>query len=155
MNERVVEILIYLMSAIRKNHNVTQKLDLLSENLIQKGYSESEISNAFTWLLDKLNYESEEIVQNQGPALKHSFRHLHEIERSVISTEAYGYIIQLTELGIIDELDVEQILERAMIMGTPQVIVEDIKSIVAAMLFTSDSMLEGGYFVFEESPIIQ
>ncbi len=156
MNERVVEILIHIMKAIRQDSDVTNKLDLLSRNLIQKGYSESEISSAFTWLLDRLNYDSEELIEKQEPALQHSFRHLHEIERAIISTKAYGYIIELTELGIIDAVDVEQILERSMMLGAAKVTVEDVKSIVASMLFTSESMLEGGgYFMFEESPVIQ
>ena len=154
MNERVVEILIYLMNEIRRNNNVTQKLDLLSKNLIQKGYSETEISSAFTWLLDRLNYESEEIVHKQQPTLKHSIRHLHEIERSIISVEAHGYLIQLRELGIIDELDVEQILERAMMAGAPKITVDDIKAIVAAMLFASDRLNDGGFFLFEGKSIV-
>lgn len=154
MNERVVEILIYIMSAIRKNHNVTHKLDLLSDNLIQQGYSESEISSAFTWLLDRLNHESEELIERQSPTLKSSFRHLHEVERAVISTESYGYIIQLVELGIVDNMDVEQVLERALMLGTSEVEVNDIKSIVAAMLLGSEALLDGGYFLFEESAIV-
>jgi len=154
MNERVVEILIYIMSAIRKNHKVTQKLDLLSQNLIQQGYSESEISSAFTWLLDRLNYESEELIQRQSPTLKNSFRHLHEVERAVITTAAYGYIIQLAELGIIDNMDVEQILERALMLGLAEVGVEDIKAIVAAILFTGDALLDGSCFFFQESSTV-
>ncbi len=154
MNERVVEILIYIMSAIRKNNNVTHKLDLLSDNLIQQGYSESEISSAFTWLLDRLNHESEELMERQSPTLKSSFRHLHEVERAVVSTEAYGYVIQLVELGIVDNMDVEQILERALMLGISDVEIDDIKSIVAAMLFSSEALFDGGYFVFEESATV-
>lgn len=154
MNERVVEILIYIMSAIRKNTRLSQKLDLLSRSLIQKGYSESEISSAFTWLLDRLNYDSEELIQKQGPALKHSLRHLHEYERSIISTEAYGYIIQLRELNIINEMDVEQILERSMMIGASHVGIEEVKSIVASMLFASEHVADSGYFIFDENPIV-
>lgn len=155
MNERVVEILIYIMSEIRKNRNVSKKLDLLSKNLIQKGYSESEISSALSWLLDRLNHDSEEIIEKQGPAFKNSFRYLHEIERSIISTEAHGYIIQLRELGIIDEIDFEQILERALMLGTAKVDIDEIKSILAAMLFASVGIMEGSYFLFEDNPVIQ
>lgn len=154
MNERVVEILIYIMSEIRKNHSVSQKLDLLSKNLIQKGYSESEISSAFTWLLDRLNHETEELVERRSPALSSSIRHLHEIERAVISVPAQGYLIQLRELGIVDELDVEQVLERAMMLGNSQVTVEDIKGIVGAMLFSAEPGLDGSHFFFDESPIV-
>ena len=41
MNERVVEILIYIMSEIRSNRKASSKLYILSKNLIQQGYTES------------------------------------------------------------------------------------------------------------------
>jgi len=154
MNERVVEILIYIMSEIRSNRKVSGKLDILSKNLIQQGYTEGEISSAFTWLLARLKNDSEEIVEQQSPSLKSSFRHLHEIERSIISVEAYGYIIQLKELGIIDELDTEQILERAMMLGTSEITTGDIKSIVASLLLNHDAFIDGSYFLFEENSTI-
>ena len=154
MNERVVEILVYIMSEIRKNQSVSNKLDLLSQNLIEQGYSESEISSAFTWLLDHLNHDTEELFERQQPTLRTSVRHLHEIERSIIAVPAQGYIIQLRELGLIDELDVEQILERAMMSGHGQVTVDDIKSIVAAMFLASEPGIEGSFFIFDENPIV-
>jgi len=155
MNERVVEILIYIMSEIRKNQSASGKLDLLSQDLIQQGYSESEISSAFTWLLDRLNHETEELVERQDPSLPSSVRHLHEIERAVVSVPAQGYIIQLRELGLIDELDVEQILERAMMLGHSPVTSDEIKSIVATMLFSADPGMGGSFFIFDETPIVQ
>lgn len=147
MNERVVEILIYIMSEIRRNSSVSQKLDMLSQSLIQKGYTETEISSAFTWLLDRLDHESEEVVQKNKPALKNSFRHLHDIERSIISTEAYGYLIQLKELGIIDEMDFEQIVERSLMLGVSRVEINEMRSVVASVLGSSDSFWDGAFFV--------
>ncbi len=154
MNERVVEILIFIMSEIRSNRKVSGKLDILSKSLIQQGYTESEISSDFTWLLDRLKTDSEEVVEQKNPSLKSSFRHLHEIERSIIAVEAYGYIIQLKELGIIDESDVEQILERAMMMGASEITMGDIKSIVASMLLNYNALTDGSCFLFEENPTI-
>ncbi len=155
MNERVVEILILIMSEIKRNRKNGKNLEVLSKDLIQRGYTENEISSAFSWLLNRLNSESEELVENQRPTSNRSFRLLHEIERSIISTEAYGYIIQLKELGIIDEMDVEQTLERAMMLGTSQVGVSDIKSIVASILFNPENFNDGVYFLFDENPVIQ
>ena len=68
--------------------------------------------------------------------------------------EAYGYIIQLKELGIIDETDTEQILERAMMMGSSEITTADIKSIVASMLLNYDAFIDGSYFLFEENSTI-
>jgi uncharacterized protein Smg (DUF494 family) len=154
MNERVVEILILIMSEIKQSRDGAKNLEVLSKDLIQRGYTENEISSAFSWLLNRLNSESEELIQNQGPTSDRSFRLLHEIERSIIATEAFGYIIQLKELGIIDEVEVEQVLERAMMLGTSQVNVADIKSIVASILFNPENFKDSIYFLFEENPVI-
>ena len=154
MNERLVEILIYIMSEMRRDRGASRNLDLLSKNLLDEGYSESEISSAFTWLLDKLDNEPEEILEKREAALNGSFRHLHEIERSIISVEAYGYLIQIKELDLINEIDVEQIIERALMLGLPRVGLQDIKSIVAAQLFTSENGFDGGFFLFDDNPMI-
>jgi uncharacterized protein Smg (DUF494 family) len=154
MTERVVEILIYIMMEIRKNHDVSRKLDLLSRNLIKKGYTESEISSAFTWLLDKIDHDAEEMLPPQNASLKHSFRHLHEIERTIIEPEAYGYIIQLRELGIIDEFDVEQILERILMLGPSRVDVSDVKSLISSLLSNSEDVFNGVFLVNDGNQII-
>jgi uncharacterized protein Smg (DUF494 family) len=152
MNERVVEILVLIMSEIRRSNFGSAKLELLSKDLRKKGYTESEISSAFSWLLNRIRSDSEELVQNQGPTLENSFRVLHEIEKSVISPEAYGYILQLKELNIISETDIELILERALMMGTSRVDPADIKLIVASMLWSADNFGSGGYFLFDDQP---
>ena len=154
MTERVVEILIYIMTEIRRNHDVSKKLDMLSQNLIKKGYTESEISSAFTWLLDKIEHEAEEMLPAESSSLKHSFRHLHEIERSVIAPEAHGYIIQLRELGIIDEFDLEQILERILMLGPSQVGVTDVKHLISSLLSNSDDFVNGVLLVNDGNQII-
>ncbi|MCG8608809.1 DUF494 family protein [bacterium] len=153
MSERVVEILIYIMQEIRKDTTDSKHLRVISKDLLKKGYTESEISSAFSWLLTRVRSESEEIVPNQGPSLKRSFRMLHEIEHSVVSTEAYGYIIQLKELGIISDTDVENILEKAVMLSSSRVKVEDIKSIVASLLFSNETFGPGHLFLDEDSEI--
>ncbi len=155
MNERVVEILIYIMNEIRKNQSGLKKLDLLSKDLLKQGYTEGEISSAFSWLLNKLRNESDELVAEAEAASKHAFRVLHEVELSVITTAAYGYLIQLRELGIVDELDMEQCLERAMMLGTSKVDIDDMKAIAASILHQHDGLGDGAYLFFDEQPIIQ
>jgi len=151
MTERVVEILIYIMSELRRDRKYSQKLDALSKDLIQRGYTQSEISSALTWIMNRLSIDTEEVSDSERPS-QSSHRHLHEIERAVLSTEAYGYVIQLKELGIIDELDVEELLERALMLGTSEVGVDDIKSIVATLLLRDEGLQ--GYLLLEESTTI-
>ncbi|HDL78601.1 MAG TPA: DUF494 family protein, partial [Bacteroidetes bacterium] len=80
----------------------------------------------------------EEIFDEPQFELRHGFRVLHEAEKVVIHPEAHGYLIQLKELGIITQSDMEQIIERAMMLGVSSVTDDDIKSIVVSLLFNSD-----------------
>jgi len=140
MNERVVEILVYLMSQIRENNGGTEGIDGMSKELLSQGYTENEINAAFSWLFEKIQMDQKEILGESSNELHNSFRVLHEAEKLVIRPQAQGYLIQLKELGIITESDMEQIIERAMMLGVNAVSAEDIKSIVVSLLFSSDEL---------------
>lgn len=154
MNERVVEILVYIMNEIRGKKPVATKLEVLSRDLLQRGYTENEISSAFTWLFDRYKADFEELIRNSGPTLNNSFRILHDLERMVISPAAHGYLLQLRELGILDDTEIEQIIERAMMVGSPRIEESEIKSLVASTLFNPQGFPEGSFFLFDDSKII-
>ena len=143
MNERVVEILVYIMKEIKSTEQGVGGLDLLSEELVQRGYTENEISSAFSWLFDKIKDSFDELVKNTGPTLPASFRVLHEVERMIIMPDAYGYLIQLKELGLLDETEMEQMIDRALMLGTSRVTLDDMKTIVASSMFNPEGIFEG------------
>lgn len=140
MQEKIVEILIYLIGEIRKNTPIT---DIDLSVLSQRGYSTTEISTAFNWLFEKISH-GENIVTETGEISSTSHRVLHDAERMVITSDAYGYMIQLRELGLISDMDIEVIIDRIMMSGYPTVDGEDIKSHVAALLAENDDSLNGG-----------
>jgi len=140
MQEKIVEILIYLIGEIRKNTPIT---DIDLSVLSQRGYSTTEISTAFNWLFEKISH-GENIVTETGEISSTSHRVLHDAERMVITSEAYGYMIQLRELGLISDMDIEVIIDRIMMSGYPTVDGEEIKSHVAALLAENDDSLNGG-----------
>lgn len=142
MNERVVEILVYIMKEIKSTEHGIGKLDILSEELAQKGYTENEISSAFSWLFDKIKDNFDELVKNTGTILPSSFRVLHEVEKMIIEPEAYGYLLQLKALGLLDETETEQMLEQALMLGSSRVTLQDMKTIVASTLFNPEGLFE-------------
>ena len=154
MNERVVEILVYIMNAIRVGKPAANELEVISRDLLQRGYTENEISSAFSWLFDRFESDTEELVRHTGPRLKGSFRILHDLERIVISPEGHGYLLQLQELGILDDAEVEQIIERALMLGATHLSEAAIKSLVASALFHLEGMEKGEFFVFEDNAIV-
>lgn len=153
MNERVVEILVYIMNEMRGEKAALNHLEVISRDLQQRGYTENEISSAFSWLYERYQHASEELVRHTGPTLPGSFRVLHDMERIVIAPAGYGYLLQLKHLGILDDAEVEQVIEHAMMIGATRLSEEAIKSIVASTLFNSDNG-GGAFFVLEDSAVV-
>jgi uncharacterized protein Smg (DUF494 family) len=130
MKDRVVEILVFLMSEMRDDKQL-HEIDLAP--LRDRGYTTSEISAAFSWLYQNIGSTHGETVSS-GRAHKGSRRMLHEAERMLFSLEAQGYLIQLAELGLLDERDMETVIERALGSGYAGLSVQEVREIVAVVL---------------------
>jgi uncharacterized protein Smg (DUF494 family) len=132
MQERIVEILMYVLNEVRKTNKQIGEIDI--STLERQGYSQTEISLAFSWLFDRLSGNIE-----QAPRLPEqhstSFRILHQAEKYVITTEAFGYLIQLRELNIISDAEFEIIIERSLLSGFERLEISAIQAIVASVLF--------------------
>jgi len=142
MKERVVEILVFLMSEIEANKQLSE---INLEELKDKGYTQSEISAAFSWLYDNMPMQDGIIVQGLTPS-RASHRVLHEAEKLMLTTEAHGYLMQLCELGLLENRDMESVIERAMVSGYEKLSLDEIREIVAAVLFARPSSSHGNRF---------
>ena len=148
MKEKVVEILVFIMSEIQDNKRISE-IDL--SDLKSKGYTQSEISAAFSWLYDNMQLNQTNATRS-GKPVRGSRRILHDAEKFVLSTESQGYLIQLYELGVLDEKDLETVIERAMVAGYEKLSVGELREIIASVLFSKDvgdgganrSMLDSG-----------
>lgn len=149
MNERVAEIISYIINEIQSAESGIEKLDQLSTDLFDKGYSKDDISYALSWLFDKISINLDDVINPPQKSLPRSFRILHDVERLIISPRAYGYLIQLRELGLIDGMEMEQIIEKSLMIGTSTVSVEDVKALVASLIFNTVGLLEGTNYIFD------
>ncbi len=133
MYERVIEIIMFLVSELKSSKQLSDiDVSLLSKN----GYTQSEISTAFSWLFERMNVGQTVVDGSEGK--DSSYRVLHTVEQMVISTEAYGYLLQCRQLGLITNSDVEIIIERVMAAGFSNIGLPEMKSFVAGMLFDVD-----------------
>lgn len=130
MYEKVIEIIEYLLTQMNDANQITEK-DII--DLEKKGYSTAEINTAFVWLNSKLN-ESENIFKSDEESSK-SKRFFHQLEQSLLTTEAMGYILQMSELGIINNFDIESIIEKLHLTGASKAGVPEVKSIISTLLF--------------------
>ena len=53
MQGKLIEILIILMNEINRRGIEFERMEILSGKLLDQGYSESEISTAFSWMIER------------------------------------------------------------------------------------------------------
>jgi uncharacterized protein Smg (DUF494 family) len=63
----------------------------------------------------------------------------------VFGTAAQGYLIQLAELGLLDEKDLEAVIDRAMISGYERLSVNEVRDMVTAVLLSREGGLRGSH----------
>jgi len=137
MQERIIEIIVYLLQEFQETPNRESYPDL-SKELVTLGYTEGEINLAFSWIFNHLQKDSSE-TQPEFHYANDSIRVLHDLEKLVIEPDAYGYLLQLMHLGMIKEVDLEDVIERALSIGSTQITLEDIKSLAAYAVFNPDT----------------
>jgi uncharacterized protein Smg (DUF494 family) len=138
MFERVIEIIVFLISELRTNKSFS---DINVQHLKDLGYTTSEISTAFSWIADKFDFQE---FNENSPIFEsnESFRILHPGERDLFTDEAYGQLIQLHSLGIIENEHIEHIIERA-IVSANMLDSRMLKYFVASAIFEIDGMNAG------------
>jgi uncharacterized protein Smg (DUF494 family) len=133
--EKVLEIIVFLLAELKKNKQLSE-VDL--KQLEKQGYTENEINTAFSWVYSKI-YTGDKIFADEDNNIK-SNRFLHEVEQNIISSEAYGYLIQLKELGLLNNMDVDLIIDKLMVTSYNKVDLVDMKYMIAAYLLDIDDM---------------
>jgi uncharacterized protein Smg (DUF494 family) len=134
MQEKIVELIVFLMREIRQTHDIS-KVDV--SKLKDNGYSQSEISTALSWIYDKMNMR--EPLKNVKGRRARSYRIFHEAERQILTKEARGFLVEMYELGLIDHDDMENIIERSLMSGLNIIGRDEIKSVAAGVLFEHNS----------------
>lgn len=126
MNERIIDLILYLVSQIRKNTPI-DSIDV--KVLSADGYTDAEIGAAFSWIVDQEAFRPlDQLTRRTG------FRVLHEAERAIFPPDAYGYLLQLMEIGILNDFDLENLINRMHFGGSPPLSVRDIKDLIPMVL---------------------
>lgn len=139
MYERIVEIITFVLSELKQN----KKLSEIDLNILQdRGYSSSEISTAFSWLVDKLEFgfpsQPLEITD------VNSFRILHDAEKELFTESAWGELIQMQMLGLVSAEQIELIIERALLSGVFKIDANYLKNMVASFMFNATKSVSSG-----------
>ncbi len=156
MGDRVLEIVVLLMTHIRETRGQLENLEDISDTLKSQGFTENEISSAYSWVLDQLQTDSQ-LIQNLARS-EQSFRILSDIERHHFLPEAFGYLLQLKHLGLLSDGQLELILERGLMMGPAPIDLEQIRMVIGTVLFHEmgrpELIRQPAYFFSDEDGLI-
>ncbi len=137
MRSRVIDLIITMVRHIRTGNSIHEiKPDQFSE------YDKSEVSAAYSWVLQK--HQAGELDKPGQKSLTKGQRILHHAERMLITREAYGYLIELFNIGIIDSDAMESIIENSMMNNFDKITLEKMKELVARHVFGKDSAKKPG-----------
>ncbi|MCO6466251.1 MAG: DUF494 family protein [Bradyrhizobiaceae bacterium] len=135
--ERIMEIITWVVGSHDPGTPIG-KLDV--SELSKRGYTDSEISAALSWILERGE------APHAAPLDSSAFRMLHPLEADVITPDGWGILLSYHNLGFLSNADLEQIIERAMVMGTETVMdVAEIRALVAVyVMYQEQQLLDGG-----------
>jgi uncharacterized protein Smg (DUF494 family) len=137
MDQRIVEILMYVIGEIQSRRIKLEEIEGISDELVQRGFSQREVATAISLVGERITGEVRR-TNIGSPSINVAHRVLHDIERQYVSPEAHGYLLQMMHLGILDFADMEEIVERCMIMGNLNVGGDEVKMLVATHLLEKD-----------------
>jgi uncharacterized protein Smg (DUF494 family) len=134
MQDKVIEIIVYILSEIKE---IKQLSDIDVNILSGKGYSDNDINTAFAWIFSKLD-EGELIFKNENNVTK-SHRVFNLVENKIFSVDAKGYLLLLRELGLLNDLDIDLVIERIILSGYQKINIVELKKFIASFVLNSDN----------------
>jgi uncharacterized protein Smg (DUF494 family) len=131
---KVVGLAMHLLRELREQRINLEEIEDMGEELRGQGYSDSEINAAFDWVYDRIEGVDPSEVMYRGGYSNSAFRVLHPAEQAVLTADAFGQLIEMQVLSMLDMEDVERLLDRAMAIGGP-LNEDDLRTLVHSYLF--------------------
>lgn len=137
MDDRSSWLLMQMIERILAEPGSVEDMDALVEYLSMLGFTSAEVGRAMGSLLSARADTDESVLLRWRGRAPSSVRVFHEAECCLLTTEARGYLIQLRELGVVDDTMVEKILHAVLVREEEVVDRQDIAEITASVILTS------------------
>ena len=154
MESKILEIVVYLIDHLRENEGQISDMDDVSSDLRSMGYTDNEISSAYSWVLERYG-TGDKLYYSDFPEDHSSLRILSHAERYQFAPEAYGFVLKLMNLGLLDDEQFEMILDRGTMLGSRPVTQDQVKLIASSFVFADNTDLDSFNWVDrDESPLL-
>jgi uncharacterized protein Smg (DUF494 family) len=146
MYERIIEIMVILLTEMSDHRELS---DIDFEKLNSLGFSNEEITTAFSWLIEKID-ELKLNVRKKSVKTDSGFRILNKVEKNLFSKDAWGEIISLQTLGLLTNEHLEGLIDWAVFVGIEEVNKAHLFNYLAFNLFNLHSQQTNGsrYLLF-------
>lgn len=147
MKENVLDLLMYLFeNYIYDEPEEEPDRESLSESLEEAGFSSGEIDRAFNWL-DGLAEQRK--LPELGGHENNPIRVFTDEESRRLDVNARGFIMYLENVGVLDPLRREMVIDRLSALETDDITLEDVKWVILMVLFNQPGQ-EANYAWMED-----
>ncbi|MEE9430160.1 MAG: DUF494 family protein [Melioribacteraceae bacterium] len=140
MTAKIVEVLAKILEGLGNNYSLEEVTTLLKSN---KEYDEQIVSAAFSLVFDKVLANKMGIKKNRN-SNKKNFRILSSEEVSLVGIQNYNYIQHLVNIGLLDSMDVESIVDQVTAMPYEDLSKDDINWMILYPLVDIESEILPG-----------
>lgn len=149
MNENLIDVLIYIYeNYMDSEESVPVDQVTLEEELLQAGFQQGEVSKAFNWL-DELAWRQGSLLEYGEAAPNRSMRIFSDAEKQKIDLDIQGMLLNLEQIGILDPMSRELVIERCMAIETEELTADDVKWVVLLVLLNQPGQ-ENAFALMEE-----
>lgn len=139
MKPKVVEVITHILEAL--NNNVS--LEELNQSLLKsKDYDQQTIGIAFSLIYDKIFIKKKK--ESKDKKKNRSIRILSEEEIEILGVDNYNYLLHLSNLGLIDAENFENLLEQINYFPENKLTRKEINWMILASLIDLDSDIPPG-----------
>jgi len=128
VDNRVLEIVFFLMDRMQQERGPSLTFADLSTDLRGLGYSDDEISSAYGWFIDHMQATTEQLYAS-FPEQTGSTRVLTRVERSMFDPEALALLTRLAVTGLLNLCELESVLDRVASLSRHPVTLEQLRMI--------------------------
>ncbi|EIJ44138.1 hypothetical protein BegalDRAFT_3319 [Beggiatoa alba B18LD] len=133
MEDNILDILMYLFeNYMDEDNRISTEHDVLYVELTEAGFSGTAVQKALTWLVGLVSRPDSQDTKKQNIA---SIRIYIEEEIAKLDLECRGFLLFLEQIGVLDPLNRELVLDRVMALETDELSLEDLKWVILMVLF--------------------
>jgi Smg protein len=140
------DVLVYLYETYYRP-DACPDAEALIKKLSAVGFEQDEISKALGWLTD-LNESTSALIESDDAEQQAGFRVYVDIERDMLGTAAIGFIQFLESAKLINSLQREIVIDRALAASESQISLDKLKVIVLMVLWSQGK--EPDALIFDE-----